>query len=272
VQHGDVATWVPPRAPDAHKWRAALWVIAGSGGMIGAARLAAAAGQRAGAGMVSLSSPGAGVDPAAPTEAVTKPLPSNHWATEVLNGIGRFHAVLVGPGMGRAEQTSQQIRDLVASCPLPVVVDGDGLFALAWSSEGAAPLLRARTASTVLTPHDGEYSMLMGNRVGGDRLGAARELAEMTGAVVLLKGPGTVVADPHGAVAVVTVGDDRLATAGTGDVLAGIVGALLAQGVAPFEAAAAGAWIHGQAARHGPARGLVAGDLLALIPSVLETL
>ena len=272
VQHADVTEWVPPRDANAHKWRSAVWVVAGSGGMLGAARLAAASAHRAGAGMVWLSSPGAGVDPLAPTEVVNRPLPSQGWASELLVAADRFKALVVGPGMGRAEVTATQIRELVAQTALATVVDGDGLFALAWSGDGAGPLLRARRGPTVLTPHDGEYALLAGTRVGVDRIAAARELAEATAAVELLKGPATVVAEPTGAVRVVTAGDERLATAGTGDVLAGIIGGLLACGVPAFEAAAAGAWIHGQAARRGPARGLVAGDLVGLIPAVLETL
>jgi len=101
---------------------------------------------------------------------------------------------------------------------------------------------------------------------------AARRLAFELGAVVLLKGPGSVAAEPGGRALVITTGDDRLATAGTGDVLSGIIAALLAQGIAPFEAAAAGAWIHGRAGRLGPRHGLIASDLLALIPHVLDSL
>ena len=272
VQHADVASWVPAREADAHKWRSAVWVIAGSGGMLGAARLAAGAAQRAGGGMVYLSSPGGGVDPLAPTEVVNRPLPSQGWAAETLGASERFHAFVVGPGMGRADATAAQIRELVAGSRLPMVIDGDGLFALAWSGEGAGPLLRARTGPTVLTPHDGEFALLAGARVGPDRLAAARDLAERTASVVLLKGAATVIAEPTGAAYVVTAGDERLATAGTGDVLAGIVGALLASGVPAFEAAASGAWIHGQAGRRGPSRGLIASDLVGFIPAVLETL
>ena len=272
VQLADVAAWVPVRAADAHKWRAAVWVVAGSTGMLGAAHLAAAAAQRAGAGMVRLSSPGVAYDPLAPTEVVGRPVAANGWATDVLGDTDRFHAMVIGPGLGRGDGTTLSVRDVVAKLPIPVVVDGDGLFALAWSGEGARMVLRARTAPTVLTPHDGEYSLLAGRRVGPDRILAARRLAADTGAVVALKGPATVVAEPDGRVLVVTAGDERLATAGTGDVLAGIIAALCAQGVPAFEAAAAGAWIHGQAARRGPARGLVAGDLPPLIPAVLESL
>jgi NAD(P)H-hydrate repair Nnr-like enzyme with NAD(P)H-hydrate dehydratase domain len=113
---------------------------------------------------------------------------------------------------------------------------------------------------------------LQGTRVGRDRFAAARALAADLGCIVLLKGPVTIVADPNGDVLVTDTGDERLATAGTGDVLAGIVGALVAQRVPPIRAAAAAAWLHGRAAQRGYARGLVAGDLPDLVPLVLEDL
>lgn len=272
VQREDVAAWLPQRSADAHKWRAAVWVLGGSPAMFGAARLAAGAAQRAGAGMVYLSSPGAGIDLGAPTEAVSQALPGSGWARDVLDRSERFHAFVLGPGLGRLDTTATEMKDFVARTERPVVVDGDGLFALAWGDHGASSLLRRRTAPTVLTPHDGEYALLMGERPGSNRIDAARKLALRTGAVVLLKGPATVVAHADGAAFVVTTGDDRLATAGTGDVLSGIIGALLAQGLPPMEAAAAGAWIHGMAAQQGYRRGLIAGDLVGLIPAVLENL
>jgi ADP-dependent NAD(P)H-hydrate dehydratase / NAD(P)H-hydrate epimerase len=272
VQQPDVATWLPERPVESHKWRAAVWVIAGSGGMLGSAHLASRAAQRAGAGMVRLSSPGVANDPASPTEVVGRPLPSSLWAAEALTDVERFHAVVVGPGLGRADATATSVRELVAKAQLPLVVDGDGLFALAWSSDGAAAALAGRDEPTVLTPHDGEFAFLRGTRPGRDRIDAARRLAIDLGCVVLLKGPTTVVAAEDGRVLVVTAGDERLATAGTGDVLAGIIGALLAPQVPAFEAAAAGAWLHGQAGRRGHTRGLVAGDLPDLLPAVLEDL
>jgi NAD(P)H-hydrate epimerase len=135
--------------------------------------------------------------------------------------------------------------------------------------DSAAEVLAGRRAETVLTPHDGEYERLAGARPGADRLDAARSLAARLGAVVLLKGSPTVVADPTGEVRVVDTGDARLATAGTGDVLSGTIGALLAQEVPALEAAAAGAWLHGRAAALGPVRGLVASDLPGLLPGAL---
>lgn len=272
VEEADVAEWVPRRSADAHKWRSAVWVIAGSGGMMGAAHLAVRAAQRSGAGMVRVSTPGYATDPLAPQEAVRHMLAPTTWAPEVLADLDRFHAVVVGPGLGRSDETTGNVRQLVARSPLPVVVDGDGLFALAWNPEGPAAVVRDRQAATILTPHDGEFALLRGARTGADRMAAARSLAADLRCVVLLKGPTTIVAEPHGRVLLVASGDERLATAGTGDVLAGIIGALVAQQVPEFEAAAAGAWIHGRAARSGVARGLVAGDLPDLIPPVLAAL
>lgn len=272
VQGADVREWLPSRAADAHKWRSAVWVIAGSGGMRGAANLATRAAQRAGAGMVRLSSPGFGSDASTPTEAVGMSLPAVSWAAEALAEAERFHALVIGPGLGRADGTGENVRELVEKLPIPVVIDGDGLFALAWSPNGAVAVLRGRDAPTVLTPHDGEFALLRGERVGADRISAARRLADECGCVVLLKGSATVIAEPGGLAYVVTAGDARLATAGTGDVLAGICGALLAQQVPPAQAAAAAAWLHGRAAGRGPAIGLVAGDIPDLLPQVMSEL
>ncbi len=272
VEQADVAGWLPRRPAEAHKWRSAVWVIAGSGGMMGAAHLAARAAQRSGAGMVRLSTPGYATDPLAPTECVRFALPPSSWVQDVLADADRFHAMVVGPGMGRTEPTTANVRELVQRCPLPMVIDGDGLFALAWSADGAAATLRARTAPTILTPHDGEYTLLRGSRPGPDRIAAACDLARETACVVLLKGPTTVCASPDGYSLLVNAGDERLATAGTGDVLAGIVAALLAQHLPPLRAAAAGAWLHGQAASHGADRGLVAGDLPDLLPATFAEL
>jgi NAD(P)H-hydrate epimerase len=239
--------------------------------MLGAAHLAASAAQRAGAGMVRLSSPGVDHDLLIPTEVVGTSLPSSGWTSLVLDELERFGSLVVGPGLGRADATAMAVRDLVAHSARPVVIDGDGLYAMAWAPEGPRALLD-RPAPTILTPHDGEFRMLTGHDPGPDRFAAARQLASETGAVVLLKGPTTIVAEPGGLALVSTAGDARLATAGTGDVLSGTIGALLALGAPPFEAAAAGAWLHGSAARLGPRRGLVASDVVAHLPAVLESL
>ena len=108
---------------------------------------------------------------------VGRALPSSLWAADVLGDLSRFHALVVGPGLGRADATATSAREVVARAPLPVVVDGDGLFALAWSSDGAGAVLRDRPAPTVVTPHDGEFRLLCGTPPGSDRLAAARHLA-----------------------------------------------------------------------------------------------
>jgi NAD(P)H-hydrate epimerase len=270
VEAADVAAWWRPRPPTAHKWSRAVRVVAGSPGMTGAAHLAAAAAQRAGSGYVALSSPG--IEATAPPEVVRTRLPAFDWSPAVLEDLHRFHALVIGPGMGREGYTVEAVRATVAAAAVPVVVDGDGLFALAWDAAGAAPVLSQRQRPTVLTPHDGEFGLLAGHRPSADRFSAARRLAADLGAIVLLKGPVTIVADPHGAVLVTANGDARLATAGTGDVLSGILGALLATGMDAFRAAAAAAWLHAEAARRRPAAGLVAGDVVTAVPEVIAGL
>ncbi|MEJ7800754.1 MAG: NAD(P)H-hydrate dehydratase [Ilumatobacter sp.] len=266
VEGHDVARWLPTRERDAHKWADAVRVIAGSPGMTGAGNLCSAAALRAGSGMVAVSSPG--VDADAPIEAIDHRVPPFDWADAVLADLHRYHALVVGPGLGREEYTIPSIVRMVMESVVPIVVDGDGLFALSWNEEGNASFLTERDVPTVLTPHDGEYTQLTGRRPGNDRIAAAHGLVEMTGATVLLKGPTTVVAAPGGRTLLVTNGSPRLATAGTGDVLAGTVGAFLAKGVEPAEAAAAAAWVHAEAAGRGR-DGLLAGDLLATIPIVI---
>ena len=267
VTAGDVAGWLPPRERDTHKWKSAVWVVAGSPGMGGAAALACGGAQRAGAGYVRVSTPGGGGPSAGQigTEVVHVDLHLQGWAAQVLAGLGRFRSVLVGNGMGTADETAHQIRALVAGSTIPTVVDADGLTALGASASGLSP-------ATVLTPHDGEYERLAGAPPGPDRLAAARDLSRRSGAVVLLKGAATVVAHPDGRALVTTTGDARLATAGTGDVLAGVIAALCARGVDPFRAAAAGGFLHGLAADLGWRDGLVAGDVIALLPVAVERL
>jgi NAD(P)H-hydrate epimerase len=189
----------------------------------------------------------------------------------VLDELDRFKALVVGPGLGRDEEQGAAVRSLVGAAPAATVVDADGLYAL-HDVDTAAKIIRPRSHPTVLTPHEGEFAHLAGEKVPADRLDGTRRLAARTGATVLLKGSTTVVADPDGRVLLSASGDARLATAGTGDVLSGVIGAFLAQGLAGLEGAAAAAWVHGTAAHLGWRRGLVAGDLLDLLPAVLSDL
>lgn len=272
IEELDVAAWRRPRPLAAHKWQAGVFALAGSPGMTGAAHLASWAAMRAGAGIVHLASPGVDVDSEIPIEVVRRRLVDPDWSGEVLGSLSRYRALLVGPGLGRDESTANHAMRVLLESEIPAVCDGDGLWALATTSADGCARLRARRAPTVLTPHDGEFALLTGTSPTDDRFDAARRLAANTGAVVLLKGPTTLVATPTGDVRVIVEGDERLATAGTGDVLAGILVANLACGLDAGDAAASAAWLHGRAARLGPREGLIARDLPDLLPRVLHSL
>jgi ADP-dependent NAD(P)H-hydrate dehydratase / NAD(P)H-hydrate epimerase len=272
VERADVAGWWRPRPADAHKWTQAVRVVAGSPGMTGAASLAAVAAMRAGAGIVWLSTPGEAHPRAQLVEVVGRPCPAAGWGDDVTSELERFGALVIGPGLGLDPATAADVRATVMAAPCPVVVDGDGLTALATAPGGAASVLSSRAQSTVLTPHEREFQRLAGRPADADRFEAVRQLAAATEAVVLLKGPTTLVANPGGLVRAVTTGDQRLATAGTGDVLSGTIGALLSSGMAAFDAAAAAAWLHGTAASLQPAAGLVAGDVAAALPRAIDSL
>lgn len=263
VTSTDVVERWPRRSPRAHKWSTAVRVVAGSTGMTGAAHLASAAAMRSGAGIVHLSSPGIEIDSL--LEVVGRPIASFDWSGAVLADLHRFGSLVIGPGLGRSDHTAPSVVETITQALCPIVVDGDGLFAVTWNAQGPGAVLRSRRSATVLTPHDGEFALLTGSAPGPDRIAAARSLAADTDSVVLLKGPTTVVADPLGQVFLVTNGSARLATAGTGDVLAGIIGSLLAGGVTAIWAAAMGAFVHAEAARLAPAHNLVASDLLAVL-------
>lgn len=266
----DAYACLPERPRETHKWKSAVWVVAGSPGMTGAADMCARAAMRSGAGTVRLGVPGHPPGPRFP-EVVGRPLPAEGWDADVLADLDRMKAVVLGPGLGRSEATVATVRRFLSGTKVPVVVDADALFALG-SLEDPGRVLRNRPGPTVLTPHDGEFARLAGCPAGPRRIAAVRHMAFATGATVLLKGSTTIVADPTGDVLLTAAGDARLATAGSGDVLAGVIGALLAQGLAPATAAATGAFVHGVAAGLGWRRGLVAGDLLDLLPPVFNSL
>jgi NAD(P)H-hydrate epimerase len=270
VQDPDVGALLPRRPRDAHKWQTAVFVVAGSPGMMGAARLCSEAAARAGAGMVRLGVPGAEPRDLPASEVVARPLPAAGWAPVVLEELARCRALVVGPGLGRGGPAREGVRRLVAEAPVPVVIDADGLTAMGPAGE-AASVIAGRKATTVLTPHDGEFSQMAGAPPGPDRLAAARMLARVTGATVLLKGSTTVVSSPEGGVLLSANGSPGLASAGTGDVLSGVIGAFLASGVGDALAAAGlAAHAHAGAACLGPPLGLVAGDLLQLLPRWLS--
>lgn len=274
VEESDVAAWLPHRPVDAHKWNAAMFLLAGSATMMGAAHLASKSAMRMGAGIVHVASPGISSDRSMPTEIVRKSLPVLGWGGDVIEESERFTSMVVGPGLGRDDGIATETRRVIAQVQAPMVIDGDGLYCVSWGGEGARDIIRSRSAGTVVTPHDGEYAMVLGDRPSPDRLASARRMAIDLNCVCLLKGPTTVVAEPSGEALVISNADQRLATAGSGDVLSGMIGALLARGVQPFHAAAAAAWIHGKAASLFPDReGLIASDVVDLIPrAVSETI
>jgi len=184
----------------------------------------------------------------------------------------KCRAVVIGPGLGTDSATQEEIRDVIVRVPQPLVIDADALTALG-DAPAARQLLARRTERSILTPHDGEYARLAGSPPGDDRLAAARDLAGRIGAIVLLKGPLTAVAAPAAGppdVLLSSAGVPSLATAGTGDVLSGVIGAFLARGVPAHEAAALAAHVHGRAAAAGRPEGLVAGDLPDLVAAYLS--
>ncbi|MGD0943185.1 MAG: NAD(P)H-hydrate dehydratase [Acidimicrobiales bacterium] len=281
VEDADIAGWLPVRPPETNKWRSACAVVAGSPGMLGAARFSSSAAQRAGAGMVRWCVPGAAPDSLPASEAVARAVPAADFAEVVLEELARCQAMVIGPGLGSSPGVVASVRSLVARAEVPVIVDADGLGALG-PVDQAREVLAGRKIPAVLTPHDGEFARLAATAAGADshpgpdrhpgadRIAAARSLASRLGAIVLLKGSTTVVAAPDGEAFLVTAGSSRLATAGTGDVLSGVVGAFLARGLDPLRAAALAAHVHGRAAGLGLAEGLVAGDLPVLVAKVLS--
>jgi NAD(P)H-hydrate epimerase len=272
---------LPARTAEAHKWSAGALIVGGSPGMGGAPLMAGHAAARCGAGMVVCGVPGVGAaDRAGGTELVARALPATpdgalaaDAADAVLAEVERYRAVAIGPGLGRRDDTQRAVRRIVAECPVPVVVDADGLNALA---ADPAPLRERRASGhppAILTPHAGEYARLASKSVGGDRVESARDLANRLDAVVLLKGPGTVIAMPDGRAVVNRTDGPALATAGSGDVLTGVITGLLAAGVAPFDAAATGAYVQGRAVRAaGTGEDLVAPDLVRALHPTLDAL
>ncbi len=279
LEVGDL--YLPSRTSDAHKWTSGALIVGGSTGMVGAPLMASHAASRSGAGMVVCALPGADAAARASAgELVARALPATHdgnldteAAGVVLKDIERFHAVAIGPGLGRDERTQAAVRQIVAECAVPIVVDADALNALAVDLDPLRRRHRAGLPVAILTPHAGEYARLAGKPVGADRVAAARDLAARTDAIVLLKGPGTVIATPDGTTIVNCTDMPTLATAGTGDVLTGIIAGLLANGASPFAAAATGAYVHGRAAHAaGTAPDLVATDLLGALHPTLNAL
>lgn len=278
------ALWLsdyPWRGVESHKYAAGHLLVAGGTTMTGAAQLACRSGLRIGAGLVSVACDAASL----PIYAVSNPgvitleLPQPADFAAALEDPRR-NAVLVGPGNGVTAATRARVEAALTAGKAAgdkgtggklVVLDADAISVFQDDPETLWQLIAANSAgSAVLTPHDGEFRRVFPD-IEGNRLERARAAAARSGAVIVLKGPDSVIAAPDGRAAITAVAPPWLATGGTGDVLAGMIAGLLAQGMASFEAAAAAVWIHGRAgAALGP--GLIAEDLPATLPQVLRGL
>jgi len=275
-----------PRTEDpAHKYSAgALMVVAGSRAMTGAAVMSVRGAERAGCGITFLAT-SAGAAPAvdvALTETIVYGVRegesggmSAEAAEEILGRSEKATALVIGPGIGTGEEGRRLVEAVLAGTSMPVLLDADAVTALA----GTDALAR-REAPTVITPHAGELGRLLGSgakEVSARRLASARKAADDNGCCVLLKGPDTLIVSGE-RVAVNSTGDVALATAGTGDVLSGVIGALLSRGAPPYEAARVGAWVHGRAAKlwleetGWPPESMVATDLLGHLPRAMGEL
>ncbi|HAO93910.1 MAG: hypothetical protein A2X99_05120 [Deltaproteobacteria bacterium GWB2_55_19] len=276
--------FLKPRKADTHKTTYGhILVLAGSPGMTGAAYMTAMSAMRTGAGLVTVGVPESLHDimQAKTVEAMTAGLPETtdkalgpvSWP-RIRELLKNKAALVIGPGVGNRKDIYHLIEKIASEIECPLLIDADGLNSLA----DDVSVLKSMTARVVLTPHPGEMARLLKTtvkEVQADRLGAATRLSTLTGATVVLKGAGTVIAGTDGQIYINTTGNAVLATAGTGDILAGVIGGLLAQGYSPVEASIAGVHIHGlagDAVRDATGEiGMIATDLLPRIPPILNS-
>lgn len=261
----------PWPGPDDHKYKRGHVLIRGGDVMTGAARLAAMAAARAGAGLVSVAAPARSwpIYAAALTSAIVLPCTDPQAWSSMLSDARR-NVVLVGPGAGVSNTLQADVLAALQGGSRTVVLDADALTAFSGHPE---TLFHAITGPCVLTPHSGEYERLFDNVLNrpGSKVDQARAAARISGAMVVLKGADTVIAAPDGRAIINANAPPELATGGTGDVLAGIIAGLAAQGMDLFHATAAAVWMHGQAATlFGP--GLIADDLPTMLTDVLRDL
>jgi ADP-dependent NAD(P)H-hydrate dehydratase / NAD(P)H-hydrate epimerase len=278
---GAVTDAVPRRGSDSTKFAAgSVIVCGGSTGLTGAPCMASEAAMRAGAGYVTALVPRSlnVIFESRLLEVMTVPMPDVggvlglSGVEEAIARTMRAQALVLGPGLGREPEAQEFARELAARAQLPLLLDADGLNA--WA--GRLDVLRGRSAPTVMTPHAGELGRLLevdSGEVQAHRLASVRRAAAVADAIVVLKGDDTLVAEPGGRVGVSRGGAPALATAGTGDVLSGVIGAYLAKSMDPFHAASAGVFLHAAAgrlaAREIGAEGVIAGDVIELLPRVL---
>ncbi len=267
---------LPHPTPNMHKGRAGhVLVVGGSAGLTGAPQLAALAALRSGAGLVTIACPGGLLDRLCPLpDIMTLPLGQGHdWNADcaeiLLEHVERYDSLVLGPGLGRQPQTMNFLRELLKRCVLPMIIDADALFHLA-----SEPALLPKGA--ILTPHPGEMARLTGGKVADiqkNRIDFARDFAMKNKVVLALKGAGTVVAEPSGTAYLCPISAPNLAVAGSGDVLSGMAGTLLAQGLSPLNAACLAVYRHGLCGKilekDFPARGNLASEIAETIPKAL---
>ncbi|AQS60136.1 bifunctional ADP-dependent NAD(P)H-hydrate dehydratase/NAD(P)H-hydrate epimerase [Desulforamulus ferrireducens] len=278
-----VASWFKPRSSTGHKGTYGhVLVVAGSRGMVGAARMTAQGALRAGAGLVTLAVPQKLQPVVAATldEAMTIGLPETEQGAlaqtareEILEACRRADVLALGPGLGRQPETVELVKSLLPELEIPVVLDADALNALA----GATPILADLKVPAVITPHPGEMGRLLGipvDQVQNERLKIACEAAQEWQVVTLLKGARTLIAVPGGELYINPTGNPGMASGGSGDVLTGVLAGLMAQGLAPGRAAAAAAFLHGLAGDLAAEKlgelSMLAGDILSYLPEAIK--
>jgi hydroxyethylthiazole kinase-like uncharacterized protein yjeF len=266
---GEAPDFLPRRQPDAHKGNGGhLLVVGGAPGLTGAVALATRGALRSGSGLVTAGLREPWSWPEKPAEVMTLA-----WR-EALARLNGYASVVIGPGLGTTNDGADFFEQLLAGCQGPLAIDADGLNLLARQPEW----WRKLGPAAILTPHPGEMARLTGltvSQVQADRLGVARRYAQTWGVVVVLKGARTIIALPEGNVYINLTGNSGMATAGMGDVLAGVIGGLLAQGLTAAQASVGGTYLHGLAGdlaaqTKGPI-GIIAGDLVEQIPAAYRT-
>lgn len=276
LNHDQVLSILPDRAVDAHKGDfGKILLLCGSKGYTGAAYLAAQASLRSGAGLVFLGVPESiyQIEAVKLNEAIVFSLPDEEGKLsaaaipEILERLPKMDAVLIGPGLGQSDGVFQVVKAVLEQAACPVVLDADGINLIAAHKD----IVRGRTAPTILTPHAGEFGRLGGNPE--ERTVAAEAMARVLGCILLLKGHHTVITDGK-TTYINPTGNPGMAVGGSGDVLAGIITALVGQEIAPLEAAACGAWLHGAAGDICAAEigqyGMLPTDMLNALPRLLK--
>ena len=277
LNHESVLAILPDRAVDAHKGDfGKILLLCGSKGYTGAAYLAAMGALRSGAGLVFLGVPESiyAIESVKLNEAIVFSLPdeagklSAAAIPEIMKRLPKMDAILIGPGLGKGRGTFEVVKAVLENAACPVVLDADGINLIASHKD----IVRGRTASTILTPHGGEFARLGGNPEE-DRRTAAEAMAQELNCVILLKGHHTVITNGT-ATYINPTGNPGMAVGGSGDVLAGVITALLGQGIEPLKAVACGAWLHGAAGDCCAAEigqyGMLPSDMLRVLPRLLK--